>query len=365
MKRLIFLFSLITSFLTGFSQGDVVGGRVIARNAIFLRDRWVDTIKVDTNYLIGNNRSLMSAGAIYEFVTGRIANIQGGGGVINNIYTADGELVGDRTLTGNNNGLIFDDLSAFGVGINSTAGYLLEISSFGSSLFSADRTSQVEITNGRIDLITAEVYISYLAGNGDGKVIVDNAGKLSWAIDTAGSGSGGSPNLIFDSLGIVGISPVTARNDTLFSRRISVVGGLTIDTTASGGIVINASGVAITQIPVSYVIAISDETTAITTGTAKVTFRMPHAMTLTGVRASVNTVSSSGTPTVDINESGSTILSTKLTIDVSEKTSTTAAVPAVISNTSLLDDAEITMDIDVAGTGAKGLKVVLTGTRSL
>jgi hypothetical protein len=111
----------------------------------------------------------------------------------------------------------------------------------------------------------------------------------------------------------------------------------------------------------SIIIAVGDETTAITTGTAKVTFRMPYAFTVTGVRASLATVSSSGIPTVDINEAGTTILSTKLTIDASEFTSTTAATPAVISDSALADDAEITIDIDVAGTGAKGLKVVLIG----
>ena len=111
-------------------------------------------------------------------------------------------------------------------------------------------------------------------------------------------------------------------------------------------------------------VALSDETTAITTGTAKATIRMPFAMTLTAVRASLTTASSSGIPTVDINESGTTILSTKLTIDASEKTSTTAATAAVISDANLADDAEITFDIDVAGTGAAGLKVWLIGTRA-
>jgi hypothetical protein len=107
------------------------------------------------------------------------------------------------------------------------------------------------------------------------------------------------------------------------------------------------------------IIAIGDETTAITTGTAKVTFRAPYACNVLAVRASLATVSSSGTPTFDINEDGTTILSTKLTIDVSEKTSTTAAVAAVISDAALADDAEITIDIDVAGTGAAGAKVAL------
>jgi hypothetical protein len=111
----------------------------------------------------------------------------------------------------------------------------------------------------------------------------------------------------------------------------------------------------------SLIIACSDEGTALTTGTAKVTFRMPHAMTLTNVRSNVNTASTSGLVTVDINEGGTTILSTKLTIDANEKTSTTAATAAVISDTALADDAEITVDIDVAGTGAKGLKITLIG----
>ena len=120
----------------------------------------------------------------------------------------------------------------------------------------------------------------------------------------------------------------------------------------------------IAQAKTEYItLAVSDESTALTTGTAKLTFRMPYAMTLTGVRSNINTVSSSGIVTVDINESGSTILSTKLTIDGGEKTSTTAATAAVISDSGLADDAEITIDIDVAGTGAKGLKVTLIGTR--
>jgi hypothetical protein len=115
--------------------------------------------------------------------------------------------------------------------------------------------------------------------------------------------------------------------------------------------------------PFELVVAASDETTALATGTAKITFRMPRAVTLTAVRASLTTAQASGSIfTVDINEGGSSILSTKLTIDNTEKTSTTAATPPVISDTSLADDAEITIDIDQIGNGtAKGLKVMLIG----
>ena len=113
----------------------------------------------------------------------------------------------------------------------------------------------------------------------------------------------------------------------------------------------------------SFVVALSDETTALTTGDAKITFRMPYAFTLTAVRASVTTAPVGSVLTVDINESGSTILSTKLTIDAGEYTSTTAATPAVISDSALADDSAITMDIDTIGSGTAGagLKVTLIG----
>ena len=48
---------------------------------------------------------------------------------------------------------------------------------------------------------------------------------------------------------------------------------------------------------------------------------------------------------------------------VSEKTSTTAATAAVISDSAIADDAELTFDIDTAGTGAAGLKVRIYYTR--
>ena len=116
----------------------------------------------------------------------------------------------------------------------------------------------------------------------------------------------------------------------------------------------------------AFVVAISDETTPLTTGAAKLTFRMPYAMTLTAVRLSLRTAQATngagGILTVDINEGGASILSTKLTVDNTEKTSTTAATPAVISDSSLADDAEVTIDVDQVGDGtATGGKVTFIG----
>ena len=117
----------------------------------------------------------------------------------------------------------------------------------------------------------------------------------------------------------------------------------------------------------SFIIALSDETTVLTAGANAAKFRMPYAFTVTAVRAMLSTAGTGAAlVTVDINENGSTILSTKLTIDASEKTSTTAATPAVISDTSLADDAEMTFDIDTIDTNnvATGLKVAIIGYKT-
>ena len=116
-------------------------------------------------------------------------------------------------------------------------------------------------------------------------------------------------------------------------------------------------------------VACSDESTALTTGTAKITFRMPFALTLNageaGVRASLTGAgSTSGTTTVDINEGGSTILSTKCTIDDGDLTSVGASSAVVVSDVNLGDNASITVDVDAVTGGADetGLKIQLIGT---
>jgi hypothetical protein len=155
---------------------------------------------------------------------------------------------------------------------------------------------------------------------------------------------------------------------------LSVVGKATQTGTPSnaGDLITKAYGesvnVAKATFPVHIAVAVSDEITTITTGAGKLTLHLPYAMTLTGVFAELNTVSSSGVVTVDINEgagAGTSVLSTKLTIDASEETSGTAATPAVISDSALAQFARLTFDIDAAGTGAKGLKVHLLGTRAV
>lgn len=112
----------------------------------------------------------------------------------------------------------------------------------------------------------------------------------------------------------------------------------------------------------TFPVKCTDDVTPI--GVATVfTFRMPYAMTLTGIRAGLTTAQASGSIfTVDVREAGVTILSTLITIDNTEKTSVTAATPPVISDTSLADDAEITILVTQIGNGsAIGLQVTFIG----
>jgi hypothetical protein len=314
-----------------------------------------------------------------------------------NIYNTDGTLDGNRTVDLDGNTIKFDDGK---VGINVTPAVPLHVKS-------------IAIPSTNEDIVRLEVSDApgaYLAFNNastiDGVFLPHVVGRQSSSnnqsaiiqggyIDTT-QDSGSSPVTVFRSAlatltqvvtrpifafrnwsttvmtilanGNVGIGTATP------GEKLEIVGKVkaeTIQLTTGAGankyLVSDASGNGSwVNLPTSEVISASDETTALTTGTAKVTFRMPYAMNVTAVRASLSTAQTSGNIlTVDINEGGNSILSTKLTIDNTEKTSTTAATPAVISDSALADDAEITIDIDQIGDGtAAGLKVVLIGTRA-
>ena len=137
--------------------------------------------------------------------------------------------------------------------------------------------------------------------------------------------------------------------------------------TVGTGLTKTGSVVAIDQTHLKQTIAIAcgDEITATAAATAVVTFHMPYAFTLTGVKAGVTTAPVGSVLTVDINEAGATVLTTKLTIDAGEKTSGTAATAPVIGGAgpALADNALMTIDVDGVGSGTAGagLKVYLIG----
>ena len=197
--------------------------------------------------------------------------------------------------------------------------------------------------------------LARLAVGSDGKVLTAKASEstgLSWETPAA------NPNTTKGDLS--GFSSAIARIPIGSNTQI-----LTADSAQALGLKW-AAPAAQTE---SFIIACSDESTALTTGTAKVSFRMPYAFTLTagagGMTASCNQAPTGAILTVDVNEAGSTILSTKLTIAIGSTTSVGGTDP-VISDVNLAANALMTIDIDQIGSSnaGTGLKVTLIGVRA-
>lgn len=109
------------------------------------------------------------------------------------------------------------------------------------------------------------------------------------------------------------------------------------------------------------------DTATVATGDGQFIFAIPadlNGANLKSAHAYVTTVSSSGLPTVQIRNVTQTadMLTTKVSIDASEFTSYTAATQPVVdaANDDVATGDRIAIDVDVAGTGARGLGVILT-----
>ena len=182
---------------------------------------------------------------------------------------------------------------------------------------------------------------------------------------------------------VVGMSVVIARTSAPATTRMSGVVtsydsgtgalGVTVDSVTGSGTytdwTVSLSAAVIGSDLAKRVIQVKviDDLTTLTTGDGKVIFLVPQELNgynLTGANAFVTTVSSSGTPTIQIRNVTDSVdmLSTRITIDANEYTSYTAAAAAVVNTT--YDDVatgdRLAVDVDVAGTGAKGLGIVLT-----
>ena len=97
-----------------------------------------------------------------------------------------------------------------------------------------------------------------------------------------------------------------------------------------------------------------------TTGTTKdwIVY-CPYAYTITNLILACDTAPTGANLIADLNVNGSSILSTKISIDATETNSTTATTPYVLTTTSLSLGAKLTVDIDQIGTGG-GTNVQLT-----
>lgn len=117
-----------------------------------------------------------------------------------------------------------------------------------------------------------------------------------------------------------------------------------------------------------YEIKIFSDRQVVTTGDGKFYWNIPPDLDqwyIVFIRTFVSVASSSGIVRCQIrNErSGLDIMSTRVSIDANERSSSTAATPVVINQTTdrdqVLDDDFLRLDVDDAGTGAKGLGLIV------
>ena len=221
-------------------------------------------------------------------------------------------------------------------------------------------------TGGEINLVIADVFATAVHIAADPNIDVDNT--VATIITEVAGLSAPVTNTLISSAAYVGTfisNSMVVNNHVEAANMASLISR--VNSTSPNqitGLTYTNLNIELTAGPddiTSFQIAASDLVTPLTAGTSKAYFRMPRGMSVTEVRGSLLTASTSGAVTIDINKNAASILSTKLTIDQDEKTSLTATVPAVISDDTLANDDEITIDIDGEGTGALGLIVTLVG----
>ena len=360
----------VSNFAT-FSNSITVTNTATFSNTITVSGNVIfGTTRITANGGVGTAGQVLTSGA----GTGNVYWSSAAAGTITNIASGDGLTGGPITSTGTlsvlaGSGIIANSSGLF---VNATAIAVgtLPITRGGTGTSTATGTGSVVLSaspsfTGSINAQTLNVGNTNISGN----LNLDGYANI---VSTANVGGAVNLRSTLAVNGAVTIVNTMAVGNTTLTGTLSVSGNVatgnvvtTGNNTTTGTLTI-ANGIVLTSnssvigMEESLTVALSDETTSITTGVAKITLRAPYAWTLTRIpRASLSSASVSGIPTVDINVNGNSILSTKLTIDENEKTSTTAATAAALSSTSIADDAEITMDVDVAGSAAKGLKVTL------
>ena len=104
----------------------------------------------------------------------------------------------------------------------------------------------------------------------------------------------------------------------------------------------------------TFIVSLSDMTTALTTGTAKAQFYAPFPMKVFSVSVQVATAPTTSGITVNIKNGGTGIFTVKPTIDATKFTSQTSTTPPLIYAPFIALNALLTFDIDAIGSGTAG-----------
>jgi hypothetical protein len=88
----------------------------------------------------------------------------------------------------------------------------------------------------------------------------------------------------------------------------------------------------------------------------------PYAMTITAARLDVAVAPTGSTLIVDMKKNGTTMMTTKFSIDATEFSSTTAVAPPVLSSSTLVVGDKLSFSVDQIGATIPGQYAVVTIT---
>lgn len=200
--------------------------------------------------------------------------------------------------------------------------------------------------------------------------VVDTTKWLTFEVTAVASPSG-YRNISVTPVASSGTAPFSDLDPLVltFTRTGDAGAGGTGPTGATGATGAGATGATGPANSVTVELLVTDpQGSVLTVGDGKMPFAITddlNGLNLIDADACVTTASSSGLPTIQLrrNRGGvdADMLSTKITIDVSERCSYTAATPPVINgaNDDVATSDLIWVDVDVAGTGTLGLIVIM------
>lgn len=162
---------LLAVCVTGISQ-TITGDRLVARQSIYLRNAWIDSLKQDTSFQ-GFNKSIPTADAVFRFVQGRLlwkqdyadtstwdatrhwVQQQGYITSANNFANADLTLTDNRSHDGNSFGVYFNNFTDFSINsansfsatVGGTSGITLSSGSSPEVLLYGNATNYLELDN--------------------------------------------------------------------------------------------------------------------------------------------------------------------------------------------------------------------------